>query len=514
VFKLRCALLALAAASLFAAPASASTIVITSQFGSGSIAGAAGCALADVPTGAGGTCSGLNLANQTLVLTAIPQASPSGHWKFLGWSGCPSVSGTGGVQCTITDNSGPTPTGQLNVAAFFQDTVGPTLSNVAFAASTATDRTAQFSWSTNEPLSSARCSIDNGPETVCTGANAHTATVDEGQHTFKVRGLDRSGNLGGFTTNINFRTIETSLVSTPAAISNDKNPTFVYSSKSGLSFECRLDAAAFSACGNAVADQARLQLTNLADGKHTFRVQAKDLNLTDAVPASFSWVVDTVAPTATLSRDSGPGEGALQATTREPFAFAADEESTFQCRLDAADFAPCTSGIVVENLAPGAHRFEVRAVDAAGNIGAVVARNWVVAAPVVTPPPVVVQQAKTEQVIVTLGFFASKVTKKTTKFTTLQVKNVPLGATVNAVCSGKGCPSGLKGKGFTKTNAFGTVTLAKFIKKAFKAGDRITVTVSKENAINAVKILTVRASKKPLIATKCVPPGAKQAVAC
>ena len=113
-----------------------------------------------------------------------------------------------------------------------------------------------------------------------------------------------------------------------------------------------------------------------------------------------------------------------------------------------------------------------------------------------------------EQVVVTLAFF-STASKKTTKFTTLQVKNVPFGATVKVTCKGKGCPSGLKGKGFTKTNAFGTVTLAKFIKKPLKAGDVITVSVSKPDAINAVKILTVRASKKPLITTKCLPPGAK-----
>ena len=67
--------------------------------------------------------------------------------------------------------------------------------------------------------------------------------------------------------------------------------------------------------------------------------------------------------------------------------------------------------------------------------------------------------------IVTVAFFATA-SKKTTKFTTLQVKNVPLGSTVTVTCKGKGCPSGLKGKGFTKKNAFGTVTLAKFIKKA------------------------------------------------
>jgi hypothetical protein len=112
-----------------------------------------------------------------------------------------------------------------------------------------------------------------------------------------------------------------------------------------------------------------------------------------------------------------------------------------------------------------------------------------------------------------MAFFASA-KKSSTKFTTLQVKNVPFGSTVNVTCKGKGCPSGLKGKGFTKNDAFGTVTLAKFIKKPLKSGDVITVLVSKPDAINAVKILTVRAAKKPLITTKCLPPGAAKPVAC
>jgi hypothetical protein len=72
----------------------------------------------------------------------------------------------------------------------------------------------------------------------------------------------------------------------------------------------------------------------------------------------------------------------------------------------------------------------------------------------------------------------------------------------------------LKGKGFTKKNAFGTVSLAKFIKKPLKVNDTITIVVSKPNAINAVKILKVRAAKKPLITTRCQPPGATKPVAC
>ena len=98
------------------------------------------------------------------------------------------------------------------------------------------------------------------------------------------------------------------------------------------------------------------------------------------MPVVRTWTVDTVAPTATLDPTSGPGEGALQAVNKETFKFTSSEIGTFECRLDCAAFAPCDTGIVLERLTAGAHRFEVRAVDRAGNVGAVAARNWTVAA--------------------------------------------------------------------------------------------------------------------------------------
>jgi hypothetical protein len=262
---------------------------------------------------------------------------------------------------------------------------------------------------------------------------------------------------------------------------------------------------------------------------------------------------DVVGPTVTLPAGSGPAEGALQVLNTATFEFSANEAGALQCRLDEAEFAACQSPTVLTGLTPGAHRFDIRSIDVSGNVGAIVSRTWAVAAPDVdgdgfnslidcsdadpgirpgalevndnavdencdgvlgtTTAAVNPNARATEQVIVTLAFFANA-KKTTTKFTTLQVKNVPLGATVTVTCKGRGCPSGLKGKGFTKTNAFGTVTLAKFIKKSLRKGDTITVVVSKADAISAVKILTVRASKKPLITTKCQPPGAKSPVAC
>jgi len=125
-----------------------------------------------------------------------------------------------------------------------------------------------------------------------------------------------------------------------------------------------------------------------------------------------------------------------------------------------------------------------------------------------------VQQRDPERILVIIGFAFSKSPGKFTKFTTLQLKAVPIGATVSAVCSapkGKKCPA----KSFTKKNAFGTVILSKWVKKRMPAGSKLTVTVTKPGAfIGVVKSLTVNKKKAPTIGTRCLPPGATRSVGC
>jgi hypothetical protein len=486
----------------------------------------------------------LIIAQLGIPLQALPQQTPPGHWSFVAWENCPT--GNASPICVVTFSFN-------NLRAIFKDTVGPTLSSPTVTPSTSKDGTVALSWTMNEPLKAAQCQVDTGAFRACAALSSDVATTTEGTHTFNVKGTDLSGNVGAVATTT-FRIIETALVSGPADISNVKSPTFVFSSLQGTSFECSLDNVTLADCGAKGGDnRGSKSFSNLADGVHRFRVRAKDGPVNDPSTLLRVWTVDTLAPVATLDKDSGPGAGALQAVNTETFNFTANETATFQCRLDTADFADCAAPITLDHLKAGQHRFEVRAIDKAGNIGAAAFRNWSVAAndddndgfnaqidcndadPSIrpgaieildnavdencdgvvgtTPPVVVSPNTRPEQILVTVAFF-STAGKKTTKFTTLQVKNVPLGATVTVTCKGKGCPSGLKGKGFTKKNAFGTVTLAKFIKKPLKAKDVITIIVSKPNAINAVKIMTVRASKKPLITTKCQPPGAKSPVAC
>ena len=73
---------------------------------------------------------------------------------------------------------------------------------------------------------------------------------------------------------------------------------------------------------------------------------------------------DTTPPDTTIT--SGPPSTTPDTTAS--FAFSATEAgSTYQCKLDAAAYAACTSPASYPGLAPGSHTFSVRATDAAGN---------------------------------------------------------------------------------------------------------------------------------------------------
>ena len=131
-----------------------------------------------------------------------------------------------------------------------------------------------------------------------------------------------------------------------------------------------------------------------------------------------------------------------------------------------------------------------------------------VIAPINAPPP-----TTNPTVLVTLtpllSYNFKSVTKKSTRFATLSVKNVPAGATVKVSCA-RGCTA----KSLTKTNAPRTVSLTKFIKRAWKVGTTLTVIVTKPGTIASVKTLKIRAKKVPLLTSRCLPPGATKPAAC
>src|SRR5262249_4917280 len=113
------------------------------------------------------------------------------------------------------------------------------------------------------------------------------------------------------------------------------------------------------------------------DGSHTFEVRAIDVaGNVDATPASFTWVVDTAAPNTTIT--ASPPNPTNQRTG--DFAFTSSElGSRFECRIDSGAFVACTSPFSTGTLAEGSHTFQVRAIDAAGNVDPTPASfTWVV----------------------------------------------------------------------------------------------------------------------------------------
>lgn len=116
----------------------------------------------------------------------------------------------------------------------------------------------------------------------------------------------------------------------------------------------------------------------LAEGLHSIRAQATRSAIASANSAATSVTVDLTAPSATV--DSGPTDP-TSATTAS-FTFSSnDAQASFECALDAAAFAACSSPRNFTGLIIGGHVFKVRALDIAGNVTATPASyNWVIRA--------------------------------------------------------------------------------------------------------------------------------------
>jgi large repetitive protein len=234
---------------------------------------------------------------------------------------------------------------------------------------------ASFSFTSSEGGSTFECKLDGSSFTPCTSSKDYTGLA-AGSHTFEVRATDAGGNTddspASHTWTIDLTAADTSITAAPNDPSNDPDPSFSFtSSEGGSTFECKLDAGAFAPCTSPKDS------TGLAAGSHTFEVRATDAaGNTDATPAMHSWTIDLGAPETTI--DSAPADPT--SSSDASFDFSSSESgSTFECKLDAGAFAPCTTPESYTGLAAGSHTFEVRATDAGGNTDATpAAHTWTI----------------------------------------------------------------------------------------------------------------------------------------
>jgi parallel beta-helix repeat protein len=242
-------------------------------------------------------------------------------------------------------------------------------------ANPSTSSSASFGFSSDEAGSSFECRLDGAAFSACSSPKAYTGLA-AGSHSFEVRATDAGGNVdetpAAYSWTIDTRAPQTTITEKPANPSASASASFGFSSdETGSTFRCSLDGAAYAVCSTPQA------YASLADGAHSFRVRAVDAaGNVDSTPATYSWTVDTRAPETTIS--ASPAQST--ASTSASFSFVSDDSrATFRCSLDGAAFAACTSPTTYSGLAPRSHTFEVRAVDAAGNVDATPASyTWTV----------------------------------------------------------------------------------------------------------------------------------------
>ncbi|MGH2753126.1 MAG: adventurous gliding motility protein AgmC, partial [Actinomycetota bacterium] len=209
------------------------------------------------------------------------------------------------------------------------------------------------------------CQLDSGPFTGCSSPR-DLGTMAEGPHTFSVVAIDGAGNVDPTPATQAFiygiERPETTIDTGPPAAIGTTSTSFTFSSDDlGATFQCSLDGASFD---NDNCTSPR-NYTGLLEGSHSFAVRAKNAaGAVDLSPASRNFVVDLSEPGTTI--DSAPA--AVIAANEATFSFSSGEATaTFECRLDSGVWDVCPSPTTLTGLAEGAHTFEVRAVDAAGN---------------------------------------------------------------------------------------------------------------------------------------------------
>jgi hypothetical protein len=261
--------------------------------------------------------------------------------------------------------------------------IGPTEPAALTNATSAT-----FDFSSTEAGSTFECSRDGGAFTACTSPKTYSGLAG-GSHTFQVRATDPAANTdptpASYTWDVDTTPPDTTIGPTmPKANSSSTSATFdVASTEAGSTFECRLDGGAYGSCTSPVTYAA------LGDGTHTFSVKATDpAGNTDASPASYSWAVDTVAPSTPAL--AAPADNLLAKAMPQLQAGFADgspgDSGTIEvqiCSTAAAAGTACapmvsstTSGSVANGgtatvtpppLPDGTYHWQARAHDLAGN---------------------------------------------------------------------------------------------------------------------------------------------------
>ncbi len=200
-----------------------------------------------------------------------------------------------------------------------------------------------------------------------------SAMPADGQYQLLARATDVAGNSTDSAkrsvTIDNAAPIAPTITASPANPTNSTAPSFSFTGEAGATFACSLDGAAFAACTSPKS------YTGLSAASHTFQVRQTDAAGNTGPNAGYTWTIDTTPPAAPAITANPT---ALTNSTSASFSFTGEAGATFQCQLDGAAFAACTSPKNYGGLSEASHTFHVRQTDTAGNTGPSATFTWTI----------------------------------------------------------------------------------------------------------------------------------------
>jgi hypothetical protein len=284
-----------------------------------------------------------------------------------------------------------------NARTVVVDTTPPNTTIGTGPGGTTSATTATFTFSADDAAATFQCRLDGSAFAACASPKTFSG-LGEGSHTVDVRAVDSTGNIdptpASRSWTVDFTPPAAPIILSPpdGTLTNSANVTISGTAEPSTTVTV-FDGVVSKGSAPVAADGSwNKLLTAVADGSHQYTAKATDLaGNTSPASAAHTVVVDTTAPDTTI--DASPPSSTT--STAATFAFSTNESgATFLCRLDDGGYTACVSPVTYSDLTEGAHTFQVKAVDSAGNVDATPASDsWTID---VTAPETTIDSAPTD----------------------------------------------------------------------------------------------------------------------
>lgn len=214
------------------------------------------------------------------------------------------------------------------------------------------------------------CSLNQAEFTTCSSPLELTG-LPQGANNIRVRQVNDAGLQGPVVTrNWSVDSIAPAapaVSGAPSGVTNSRSATISFTGESEGYFTCSLDGGPFAICASPH------NLNGLPDGTRQFQVRQTDPAGNTGPVGQVSWSIDATAPAA--PNLAGAPTGTVRSTAAS-ISITGESGGSFECRLNAGAWSPCSSPWSSNNLSQGAQNFEARQTDAAGNTGPPAAASW------------------------------------------------------------------------------------------------------------------------------------------